>query len=192
MVSQENNLTQGKSPVNGTDDREARQRFWIAAYTRPRSEKKAAEGLKKNKIETYVPIQTIERQWSDRKKKVDVVVIPMVIFARIATEDLLTIKKHTLIIKVLSYPGKKQPAIIPEDQIENLRLMLQKAETKVEFIRKAFNLTDRVIVKTGKLEGLVGRVERICGSKTKLVVSIDMLGGAMVEINTEDLEIYND
>lgn len=192
MAAQDNNLTREDSAANGPVDREARPKHWIAVYTRPKSEKKAAFELTKTGIETYVPMQTVSRQWSDRIKKVDIVVIPMIIFARITMDDILTVKKHPLVIKVLSYPGRKQPAKIPEDQINNLKLMLKHAETPVEFVGKSFKLAESVIVKNGKLEGLTGRVERIDGSRTRLIVSIDMLGGAMVEINTEDLEIYND
>ena len=190
MIPQEVNLTRRSAP-DGAVDREARPKFWIAAYTRPKSERKAAKELGKLNIETYVPVQTVTHQWSDRKKKIDIVVIPMVIFARITKEDLLTVKKHPLIIKVMCYPGKRNPAMIPEDQIENLRLMLRKAEERVEFVEKTFNLTDKVIVKSGKLVGLIGRVERIDGGKTRLIVSIDLLGGAMVEISTKYLEKYN-
>ena len=56
------------SPANGADDREAYQKNWVAVYTRPRSEKKAAEELNKAGIEVYLPIQKQIRQWSDRKK----------------------------------------------------------------------------------------------------------------------------
>lgn len=57
------------TPVNVADGREARSKFWIAAYTRPKSEKKAAVELAKSGIEIYVPIQTQIREWSDRRKK---------------------------------------------------------------------------------------------------------------------------
>lgn len=180
------------SAVNGTDDREARSKFWIAAYTRPKSEKKAAVELAKSDIETYVPIQIQIREWSDRRKKVEVVVIPMILFAKVAVEDILTVKKHPLIINVLGYPGRKQPANIPEEQIFNLKYMLKDAASPVTFIEHPFNLTDTVRVTRGNLIGLIGKVERITESKTKLVVCLDMLGGAMVEIDSGDLEIYND
>lgn len=177
--------------ANGTDDREARSKFWIAAYTRPKSEKKAAVELAKSHIEVYVPIQTQIREWSDRRKKVDVVVIPMILFAKVASEDILTIKKHPLIINVLGYPGRKELANIPESQIINLKHMLKDADSPVTFIEHPFNLTDTVRVTRGNLVGLIGKVERIKEGKTKLVVCLDMLGGAMVEIDSEDLEIYN-
>lgn len=180
------------TPANGTDDREARSKFWIAAYTRPKSEKKAAVELAKSDIETYVPIQTQIKEWSDRRKKVDVVVIPMILFAKVAVEDILTVKKHPLIINVLGYPGRKQPANIPDEQIFSLKYMLKDADSPVTFIEHPFNLTDTVRVTRGNLIGLIGKVERITEGKNKLVVCLDMLGGAMVEIDSQDLEIYND
>lgn len=179
------------TPANGTDGREARSKFWIAAYTRPKSEKKAAVELAKFDIETYVPIQAQIKEWSDRRKKVEVVVIPMILFAKVAVEDILTVKKHPLIINVLGYPGRKEPAHIPEDQIINLKYMLNDADSPVTFIERPFNLTDTVKVTRGSLMGLVGKVEKITEGKTKLIVCIDMLGGAMVEIASNDLEICN-
>lgn len=179
------------SAVNGTDDREARSKFWIAAYTRPRSEKKAAQDLAKD-IEVYIPVQTVVKQWSDRKKKIDVPIIPMVIFAHVAEEELLTIKKSPLILRILTLPGSKEPAKIPNNQIERLKFMLKEADLPVTFIEHPFNLTDTVIVTRGNLVGLIGKVERITDGKTKLIVCLDMLGGAMVEIDSSDLEIYND
>ncbi len=53
------------SSANVTGDREACSKFWIAAYTRPRSERKAAQELAKLGIETYVPVQKQMRLWSD-------------------------------------------------------------------------------------------------------------------------------
>ncbi len=188
-LPQDNNIPQGTSAVNKTDDRDLQPKFWIAAYTRPRSEKKVAEALTKAKIETYLPIQTLERQWSDRKKKVDMVVIPMIIFARISKDELLTVKQDHRVIRVLSYPGHREPAIIPDYQIRNLRLMLTNADTPVEFLPQPIALSDTVRVKSGHLQGLIGKVKRIDSTKTKLIVSIDLLGGAMVEIETTNLEI---
>lgn len=181
-----------ETPVNVTDGREARSKFWIAAYTRPKSEKKAAGELAIAEIETYVPTQVQIKQWSDRKKKVEVVVIPMVLFAKVSTEEVLTVKNHHLIINVLGYPGSREPAKIPESQILNLKFMLKESDSPVNFVEHPFNLTDTVRVIRGNLAGLIGKVERITEGKTKLTLCLDMLGGAMVEIDSQDLEIYND
>ncbi|MBD5268358.1 MAG: UpxY family transcription antiterminator [Bacteroides sp.] len=181
----------GVSPVNGTDDREAHSKFWIAAYTRPKSEKKAASELSKI-MKTYVATQTLIRQWSDRKKKIESVVIPMVIFAEVSSEDeLLFIKKHPLILKVLTLPGQKQAAHIPAKQIERLKFMLHKSENPVNFIQGNIKLSDSVRVIRGNLLGLEGVVDRNPDGKTFIIVTIDILGGAKVSVNLSDLELIS-
>ena len=179
------------STVNVTDDREARSKFWIAAYTRPKSEKKAATELAKNPgIGTYAPTQIVIKQWSDRKKKVEVVVIPMVIFAEVSTdEDVLTIKKHPLILKVLTLPGRKMPTQIPSKQIEQLKFMLSESEEPVEFVQGNFKVSDEVKVVRGHLAGLEGVVQRTSDGQSFIIITIDLLGGAKASVDPSDLEL---
>lgn len=180
------------SPVNGTDDREARSKFWIAAYTRPRSEKKAATDLAKGTminpgIETYCPTQTTIKQWSDRKKKVETVVIPNIIFAHVDEADFTIVERNPLIVRVLRYPGQKEPAHIPDSQISQLKFMLQESDDPVEFVDREYKLNDFVEVVRGNLKGLVGLITKLPNGKSKLVLLIDLLGGVMVTIDSGDV-----
>lgn len=177
------------SAVNGTDDREALPKFWIAAYTRPKSEKKASLEISKMGIDTYLPVQTVERQWSDRKKKIDMVVIPNVVFASVQQKHIDLIRKHHLIIKILTLPGRKEPAHIPSIQIENLKLLLDKSESPVDFSSVELKKKLNVRVVRGSLQGVAGTIERLSENKTKLKVCIDFLGGAMIEVNSSDIEV---
>ena len=69
-----------ESIVLVTTAREAHPKRWIAVLVQMCMEKKVGERLTKLGVENYVPTQTEIRQWSDRKKKVERVVIPMVVF----------------------------------------------------------------------------------------------------------------
>ena len=182
----------GVSSADVADDREARSKFWIAVYTRPRSEKKVANELAKYEIESYVPIQSVVKQWSDRKKKVDCVVIPMVVFAKVDHESVPYVKKLPLVIKVLSLPGQNSPARIPDKQIYQLQFMLKESDVPVVFEQTEFKRFDKVRVIRGNLSGLEGEVIRTNDGQAKLLVSIDILGGATVTINPHDLEIIYD
>jgi hypothetical protein len=42
---------------------------WFVVYTKPLTEKKVADRLCLLGIESYLPLYTTIRQWSDRKKK---------------------------------------------------------------------------------------------------------------------------
>ena len=44
---------------------------WYAVYTRPRFEKQVGQRLLEDGIEAYVPLIKTMRQWSDRKKVVE-------------------------------------------------------------------------------------------------------------------------
>ena len=186
-----NNISELVPAVDVTDDREARSKFWIAAYTRPESEKKAASELSKI-MKTYVATQTLIRQWSDREKKIESVVIPMIIFAEVSSEDeILYVKKHPLVLKILTLPGQKQAAHIPAKQIERLKFMLHKSENPANFIQGNIKLSDSVRVIRGNLLGLEGVVDRNPDGKTFIVVTIDILGGAKVSVNISDLELIS-
>ena len=72
-----------ESLVNGTNDREAHPKVWIAALVQMNRERKSADKLSKIGISTYVPIQEEVHQWSDRRKKITRVVIQMVVFVHV-------------------------------------------------------------------------------------------------------------
>lgn len=184
----ENNIPELVPAVNVTDDREARSKFWIAAYTRPRSEKKAATELSNLGIETYVPIQKQLKTWSDRKKFVDVPVIPMILFAKLSDDEIFKVKQHSLILKIVSYPGRKEPAHIPTEQIDNLKYMLNQSEIPISFEHGQFATNQFVKIMKGDLIGLVGQVREVKNDMTEIWMSIDLLGGAVMKIKTSELE----
>ena len=63
------------------------RRQWLAAYVQSCLEKKTAERLKAMGVECYLPVQSEMRQWSDRRKKVDRLVIPMMIFVHVTPQE---------------------------------------------------------------------------------------------------------
>jgi transcription antitermination factor NusG len=177
-----------KSAILGTDDREAHSKFWIAVYTRPRSEKKTALELGKLGIETYVPIQKQLRVWSDRRKYVEIPVIPMILFAYIIDNDIQIVKAQSQIIRIISHPGNKAPAHIPSGQIETLKYILGQSEIPVSFEPISFRSNDTVTITRGSLIGLRGQVKAITENMTTVWLSIDLLGGAVLKIQSSDLE----
>ena len=77
-------LTNRKSvnagPSNGTGEGVAHSKRWYVALVRMHHEKKVAERLDKMGIENFVPVQQEIHQWSDRRKKVEAVLLPMMVF----------------------------------------------------------------------------------------------------------------
>lgn len=179
--------TTSRPAVIGTDGREAYPRFWVALYTRPKSEKKTALELTRHGIEIYAPLQVQMRQWSDRKKKIEVPVIPMIVFAFVDDSQLKEIQRHPLILKILTKPGDKTAARIPAEQIERLKLILGQTDVVVEFDPQAFEINDVVEITRGHFKGLKGEIHDCPDGVTELIVRIELLGGAKLKINKRDL-----
>ena len=76
----------GESFVNGTSDREAHPKYWIAVLVQMNTEQKSSTKLTKLGITNYVPTQSEIHQWSDRKKKIERIVIPMIVFVKVDKE----------------------------------------------------------------------------------------------------------
>ena len=71
----------------------ARSKRWLVAIVRICHEKKRVSGLRKWGSKNFLPIQQEVHQWSDRRKIVDRVLLPMMIFVHV---DLQEQKKSTL------------------------------------------------------------------------------------------------
>ncbi|MBI2418666.1 MAG: UpxY family transcription antiterminator, partial [Ignavibacteriales bacterium] len=100
------------------------QRNWFALYTRPRSEFKAEIQLNSIEILNYLPVTTQIKQWSDRKKKVTEPLLRGYIFIYATEKERLISLEQNAVIRCVSERGRA--AVIPEDQMNNLRSFIQK------------------------------------------------------------------
>jgi transcription antitermination factor NusG len=152
---------------------------WYALYTKPRFEKKVSSLLCTNNFNSYLPLVSTIKQWSDRKKKVELPLISSYVFVRTNEKDL----KNTLpihgVVGILKHLGK--PAIIKDFEIENLKILLEDS-SKFSIIQES-NLKkgDTVIVEKGVFSGLVAECIKFNG-KHRLIVRIDALAN-IIEVN---------
>ena len=177
-----------ESIVPVTTDREAHSKRWIAALVQSCLEKKVGERLDKLGVENYIPTQTVIRQWSDRKKKIERVVIPMIVFIRTDEMTERRLRMQTYIRKILSYPGQWKAAVIPDAQIDRLKFMLRHAESSVELLEQTLQVGEAIRVTRGPLKGLEGEICQVQPDKPMVAIRIDCLGYACVSIDKSDLE----
>ena len=177
------------SVVPVTTDREAHPKRWVAALVQMCTEKKVGERLTKLGVENYVPTQTEIRQWSDRKKKVERVVIPMVVFVHTDEKTERSLRMQSFIRKILTYPGQTAAAVIPDDQINRLKFMLRHSDSPVEMMEQHLKVGDKVHIVRGALQGLEGELCKYVPDKSMVAVRIEGLGYACVSVSVEDLEI---
>jgi len=129
--------------------------FWYAAYTRCKSEKKVAFELARQGIEHYLPLQTTIRQWSDRKKKVQVPLIRSYVFVRITLKEYLAVLQIPWVVNIVHFSGKPVP--VPDWQIDNLKILLGAG---IPIQRKFHELEkgQEVCINQGPLQGLRGTI----------------------------------
>ena len=152
---------------------------WYAIYTRPRSEKKVNELLTQKGFDSYLPLVTTIRQWSDRKKKVQLPLISSYVFVRILENQLNNILPVNGVVRILKHLGK--PAVIKDYEIQNLKILLEDTEN-FKFINKSsLKKGDSIIVEKGVFEGLIGELLEING-KHRVIVRIEALGD-LIEVN---------
>ncbi len=174
--------------VDVTSDREARPKYWVAVLVQMCTEKKVGERLAKLNIESYVPTQKEVHQWSDRKKYVERVVIPMVVFVRVDEVLEKQLKTYSFIYKLLSYPGSKNAAVIPEEQIESLKFMLNHADSSVVLNNNLLQIGEEVRIVRGSLKGLEGELHVVDMDKMMVAIRIECLGCACVNVALTDVE----
>lgn len=95
---------------------------WYAAYTRPRYEKKAEKFMLERGITCYLPLIRTLRQWSDRKKWIDIPLFSSYIFVYTKASELHMLLTVPGLIRFISFEGK--PVVIPNEQIENIKWVL--------------------------------------------------------------------
>lgn len=177
-----------ESIVRGTNDREAYSKYWIAALVQMNCERKSAEKLSNLGIECYVPLQEEIHLWADRRKKIYRILIPMVIFIRIDDKQKNIVRDLSFIQKLITYPGKNLPAIIPDSQISQLRYMVDHSEEEVVIKDSSLCIGDKVKVIRGVLKGLEGFVYFVEEKKSMVAIRIDFIGYACVSISINDIE----
>jgi transcription antitermination factor NusG len=159
---------------------------WYAVYTKSRQEKKLAATLAERGIEAYVPVQKTLRQWSDRKKVVDEVLIRSYVFVRILPGQYDTVLGYRGAVRFIWFNGK--PAMIPDQQILLLKLV---TGTGTEITVLPSNLEPGMPVRViaGPLAGITGELINI-DRKDQVVVRIDHINTLLsLTISSHLLEV---
>ncbi|MFV8346766.1 UpxY family transcription antiterminator [Flavobacterium sp. ZB4P13] len=95
---------------------------WYVVYTKPKWEKKVAEQLKSSGIACYCPLITQVRQWSDRKKKVEVPLFNSYVFVQLADSERNAVFQSVGVVRYLFWLGK--PAIVRDEEISVIKKWL--------------------------------------------------------------------
>ena len=167
---------------------QAPAKYWVAALVKMNTEKKVSAKLTQLGFHNYVPTQAEVRQWSDRKKKIDRIIIPMVIFIQVDKEEENYLRRSPIVYKFISYPGQKDAAVIPNEQIEKLKFMLHNADSTVEFSDTVYEIGEEIEIVRGPLKGLYGELCYTEKGNPMLGVYVKLLGYSYVSVDIKDVK----
>ena len=153
---------------------------WYAIYVRSRYEKSVHAELQQKGIESSLPLTIVTRQWSDRRKKVEVPLFRGYVFVKIDIKnEKLPVLTTSGVVKFVTF--NNETVSIPEDQMYWLQQMI--ASDLLLSQEQDFPIGAEIDVMFGPLKGLRGRVKQK-NSETRLVVWFDaIMQGVSVEID---------
>lgn len=146
---------------------------WFAVYTRSRAEKKLFSCLEQKDIQCFLPLKKTLRQRSDRKKWVEIPLIPSYLFVHITEKEYYKVLNTPGAVCYVCFGG--QPVPIPEEQINHLNNFILNKTQDLEVHYGDFARGDSVEVISGPLKGVSGEVVEIRG-KQRLLLRFDSLG----------------
>jgi transcription antitermination factor NusG len=158
-------------------------KHWLALYTKPRHEFKAAIQLESVSIEYYLPTFTAMKKWSDRKKKIIEPLFRSYIFIHVDEKERWLAISQSTIVRAVCFNGK--PSVIPDWQIENLKKML--IESPEVFVTNKIEVGTKVKIVDGPFKDVIGVVTSAQEDKW-LAVSVELLRcSVMVRLTKESV-----
>ena len=135
----------GKQIINTS----AIEKKWYALYTKSRHEKKVTERLVHEGFDVFCPMIKTVKQWSDRKKKVSVPLIPSYIFIKVEEKNRTKVLSDPSILNFVYWLGK--PAVIKNNEIDRLKGVISNEEIQ-EFEIRHLNIGDKINIEKGFLK----------------------------------------
>lgn len=148
---------------------ELEESTWYVLYVASRCERAVAAELAKDNYETYVPVQQQVRQWSDRKKVVEVVLFPNYVFVAFGPgQTIASPGKYVHAYKWIEFNNK-----LARVRLSEMALIRQLGQLDRPVTIQSESLTcgDEVEIIAGALKNTRGRVVAMNGiAKIQLAI----------------------
>ena len=144
----------------------------VCYYVKSRSEKKVLKLLEDIGVESFLPLITRVKQWSDRKKKVEEPLFRSYLFVNIPLSDYYTVLNVNGVVKFITF--EKKPVPVPDNQIIAIKEYLNDTELhSIDY--EDFKEGELVRIKSGQMKDLIGRFIKING-KHRVIIDIEAVG----------------
>ena len=154
---------------------------WFALAVKPRHEKAVARNLDRKGLETFLPLYSSRRRWSDRMKTVQLSLFPGYVFCRFGQERRLDVLNLPSVISIVGFGNAAVP--VPDAEIEAVRILLASGRRVGPW--PYLKVGQRVHVERGALAGVEGILAREKDA-WRVVISVEILQRSVaVEIDRE-------
>lgn len=144
---------------------------WYVVYTKPKWEKKVADKLNQVGIECYCPLITQVKQWSDRKKKIEVPLFNSYVFVRLNDSERNSAFQVSGVVRYLFWLGK--PAIVKDQEIEIIKKSLT-APNLSEISVSTIQVGDKIKLESGAFTNQNAIVKEV--SNNYYILVLETLG----------------
>ncbi|MGL2988145.1 UpxY family transcription antiterminator [Flavobacterium sp. RSSA_27] len=144
---------------------------WYVLYTKPKWEKKVADKLLEMGVKAYCPTTVQVRQWSDRKKKVEVPLFSSYVFVQLEERERNAVFAVTGVVRYLFWLG--QPAVVKEVEIAAIQQWLSAPDT-YDVALDQWQPGEKVVVPHGIFKDQEAVVQEVKG--THYVLVLEALG----------------
>ncbi len=157
---------------------------WYALHTRSRHEKVVDDLLRRKNIETFLPLRTIRRKWSDRIKEIQEPLFKGYTFVHAQLIHKLEILQTKGVVRFVGFG--RFPSVVSETQLLSIRRFMEE-DIQIDpfpYLQEG----KRVVIKNGRFRGVEGFL--VCKkSKYRLVISLDLISqSASIEIDSASVE----
>lgn len=138
---------------------------WYVLYVNVRHEKKVFEKLQEKKIESYLPLVTRMKQWSDRMKRVEEPLFTGYVFVKLLEHEL---DKPLYVSGVLNYLAfGKQKAIVKQSEIDNLQYLISNGY-QLNGLKQDIQVGEKVKITMASFKNEIAVVQKLIQNKAIL------------------------
>ena len=143
---------------------------WFVIYTRPRQELNVLEHLTDLGIEAYTPTIIEVRNWSDRKKKVNVCLLPSMVLVCLEENEVSKVFEVPTVMRYLFVHGER--ARVTNDEVLAMK----------HYIENTYQLLDKKDYLVGskiKIPSLNQEAEIISVKGKRCIAQLELLGATV-------------
>ena len=102
---------------------EGSSKKWFVLCTKPRNELKVTERLNRIGVKVYTPTKIEVRQWSDRKKKITIPLLPSMVLVQLLDKEVDVVFDVPGVVRFLFEHGKR--ASVSDEEVLAMKSYLQ-------------------------------------------------------------------